>query len=37
MGRPSTIHIAIEVQNGEIVRVKVGGESVLIATGTLTI
>lgn len=37
MGRPSYIHIAIGVSNGEITNVRVGGESVLAGEGTLYI
>jgi trans-2,3-dihydro-3-hydroxyanthranilate isomerase len=35
MGRPSRIHIAIAVENGEITQVQVGGQAVLVAEGTL--
>lgn len=35
MGRPSHIHIAIGVEQGEIASVRVGGESVLAGEGTL--
>lgn len=35
MGRPSRIHISIEERGGEIVRVRVGGEAVLVARGEL--
>ena len=35
MGRPSRIHIKIDVTNGEISRVRVGGTSVLVGEGTL--
>jgi trans-2,3-dihydro-3-hydroxyanthranilate isomerase len=35
MGRPSHVHIAIGVKNGEINHVRVGGESVLAGEGTL--
>jgi trans-2,3-dihydro-3-hydroxyanthranilate isomerase len=35
MGRPSHVHISIGVENGEINRVRVGGESVLAGEGTL--
>ena len=33
MGRPSLVHIAIGVDGGEIVRVQVGGEAVLVGEG----
>jgi trans-2,3-dihydro-3-hydroxyanthranilate isomerase len=33
MGRPSRIHISIEVANGVIAGVKVGGQAVLVARG----
>jgi trans-2,3-dihydro-3-hydroxyanthranilate isomerase len=35
MGRPSWIHIDIGVDDGRITRVRVGGESVLVAEGQL--
>jgi len=35
MGRPSHVHISIGVEGGEIVNVRVGGESVLAGEGTL--
>jgi trans-2,3-dihydro-3-hydroxyanthranilate isomerase len=35
MGRPSYVHIAIGVENGEIDLVRVGGEAVLAGEGTL--
>ncbi len=35
MGRPSHIHIAIGLENGEISSVRVGGEAVLAGEGTL--
>src|SRR5207247_4066454 len=34
MGRPSHVHIAIGVKNGDIGNVRVGGESVLAGEGT---
>jgi len=37
MGRPSHVHISVEVEKGEISRVRVGGESVLAGEGTLYI
>jgi trans-2,3-dihydro-3-hydroxyanthranilate isomerase len=35
MGRPSDVHIAIDLQGGEIDSVRVGGESVVAGEGTL--
>jgi trans-2,3-dihydro-3-hydroxyanthranilate isomerase len=35
MGRPGRIHIRLAVANGEITRVQVGGESVLVGDGRL--
>ena len=35
MGRPSRIHMKIDVTNGEISRVRVGGTSVLVGAGVL--
>jgi len=35
MGRPSHVHMSIGVRDGEIVSVRVGGESVLAGEGTL--
>jgi trans-2,3-dihydro-3-hydroxyanthranilate isomerase len=37
MGRPSYVHIAIGVDNGDISEVRVGGESVIAGEGTLYI
>lgn len=37
MGRPSRIHIAIDGQPGAITRVRVGGRSVLVGRGELTV
>lgn len=37
MGRPSHVHIAIGVDNGDISSVRVGGESVVAGEGTLYI
>jgi trans-2,3-dihydro-3-hydroxyanthranilate isomerase len=37
MGRPSRIHISIEGQPGSITRVRIGGVSVLVGRGELTI
>jgi trans-2,3-dihydro-3-hydroxyanthranilate isomerase len=35
MGRPSRIHISISTRNGRIDEVRVGGQSVLVAEGTM--
>jgi len=35
MGRPSRIHIRVGLTGGEITRVQVGGESVLVGDGRL--
>ncbi len=35
MGRPSHVHMSIAVEQGEIVRVRVGGESVSVGDGFL--
>lgn len=35
MGRPSHIHIAVDVEDGEITRVRVGGQSVLVGEGAI--
>ena len=37
MLRPSRIHISIEGRGDEVTRVRVGGRSVLVGEGTLTI
>lgn len=37
MGRPSRMHVAIRVQGGEIVEVKVGGTAVLVGRGELLV
>jgi predicted PhzF superfamily epimerase YddE/YHI9 len=37
MGRPSWIHIEIGVEGTDIVRVRVGGEAVLVAEGELIV
>jgi trans-2,3-dihydro-3-hydroxyanthranilate isomerase len=37
MGRPSRIHISIDSSGGEITRVRIGGTSVLVARGELTV
>jgi trans-2,3-dihydro-3-hydroxyanthranilate isomerase len=35
MGRPSRVHVAIGLENGDITRVQVGGEAVLVGEGEL--
>jgi len=35
MGRPSFIHLHIEVKDGDIARARIGGQAVRIASGTL--
>ena len=35
MGRPSRVHVAIGLDGGEIARVQVGGEAVLVGEGEL--
>jgi trans-2,3-dihydro-3-hydroxyanthranilate isomerase len=35
MGRPSRVHIAIGLDGGEISRVQVGGDAVLVGEGEL--
>ena len=37
MGRPSRVHIAIGLDDGEITRVQVGGEAVLVGEGSLDV
>jgi trans-2,3-dihydro-3-hydroxyanthranilate isomerase len=37
MGRPSYIHISINMEDGNINNVRVGGEAVLAGEGTLYI
>ena len=37
MKRPSRIHISIDSDDGTITRVRVGGQSVLVAEGTLRV
>jgi trans-2,3-dihydro-3-hydroxyanthranilate isomerase len=37
MGRPSWIHVAIATEGADIVDVRVGGEAVLVATGTFLV
>ena len=35
MGRPSTLHVEADKQDGRVTAVRVGGESVLVSEGTL--
>jgi trans-2,3-dihydro-3-hydroxyanthranilate isomerase len=37
MGRPSRIHISIDSDGGSITRVRVGGSSVLVGRGELSL
>lgn len=37
MGRPSRIHIAIDSRDGDVSRVRVGGESVVVGRGELAV
>jgi trans-2,3-dihydro-3-hydroxyanthranilate isomerase len=37
MGRPSRIHISIDSRGGEITGVRIGGTSILVARGELTV
>lgn len=37
MGRPSRLHIAAQKQGGEISAIRVGGVSVLVSEGTMTV
>jgi trans-2,3-dihydro-3-hydroxyanthranilate isomerase len=37
MGRPSRVHVAIGLDDGEITRVQVGGEAVLVGEGYLEV
>ena len=37
MGRPSRVHIAIGLDGGEISRVQVGGEAVLVGEGHMIV
>jgi trans-2,3-dihydro-3-hydroxyanthranilate isomerase len=37
MGRPSRIHISIDTAGGTIARVRVGGRSVIVGSGELTV
>jgi len=37
MGRPSRIYVSIDVEGGKVTRVRVGGRSVLVGTGNLTL
>ncbi len=35
MGRPSTLHVEADKQDGRLTAVRVGGETVLVSEGTL--
>jgi trans-2,3-dihydro-3-hydroxyanthranilate isomerase len=35
MGRPSTLHLEADKQDGRLTAVRVGGETVLVSEGTL--
>jgi predicted PhzF superfamily epimerase YddE/YHI9 len=35
MGRPSKLELEVELQRGQLAAIKVGGESVLVSSGTL--
>jgi trans-2,3-dihydro-3-hydroxyanthranilate isomerase len=37
IGRPSWIHISINSSNGDITRVRVGGNSVFVAEGVMEV
>jgi trans-2,3-dihydro-3-hydroxyanthranilate isomerase len=37
MGRPSTIHIEVDKAAGAITAVRVGGRSVLVSEGSMTV
>lgn len=37
MGRPSRIHLHMEIRKGEIIRARIGGDAVRVAEGTLTL
>jgi len=37
MGRPSRIHISIAVEDGRATGVRIGGEAVVVATGTIEV
>lgn len=37
MGRPSLIDLEIEIRNGELKRVRIGGSAVIVADGTLLV
>jgi trans-2,3-dihydro-3-hydroxyanthranilate isomerase len=37
MGRPSLMMLEIDIEAGEIVAARVGGDAVVIAEGTLTV
>jgi predicted PhzF superfamily epimerase YddE/YHI9 len=35
MGRPSRLELEVELQRGQLAAIKVGGQSVLVSSGTL--
>jgi predicted PhzF superfamily epimerase YddE/YHI9 len=35
MGRPSLLHVSADKRAGDVVAVRVGGESVVVSAGTL--
>jgi trans-2,3-dihydro-3-hydroxyanthranilate isomerase len=37
LGRPSWIHVSIDSAHGDISRVRVGGQAVLVAEGTMEV
>jgi trans-2,3-dihydro-3-hydroxyanthranilate isomerase len=37
MGRPSWLHIQVDVADGRVTGVRIGGHSVVVATGTLEV
>jgi trans-2,3-dihydro-3-hydroxyanthranilate isomerase len=37
LGRPSWIHVSINSSNGDITRVRVGGNSVFVAEGVMEV
>lgn len=37
MGRPSRVHISIDSRDGEVTRVRVGGQSVLVGRGEIAV
>jgi predicted PhzF superfamily epimerase YddE/YHI9 len=37
MGRPSRLDAEVDLRNGQLTAIRVGGESVLVSSGTLHI